>query len=96
MKSKQLIDAEIDALTESKQWVPPVNAFGDNNFDAIEAQKLVLMQRMGVSEIVDTFADEFMDDSSKYILDHAFAAWAWLSREGESPSEDWSVLRRAA
>ncbi|MDP2027506.1 hypothetical protein [Sulfuriferula sp.] len=94
MKAEQLIDAEIVALTEMKLKVPPESAFGDNNLDAIEAQKTVLLRRMGTDEIQEAFGGE--DEFSKYILDGALIARDWLFGEGVAPSQDWPVLEGRA
>lgn len=92
MKTEQLIDAEIAALTEFKLKVPPVSAFGDNNLDAIEVQKTVLIQRMGEDEVFEVFSGGDGDEFSKYILDNALVACDWLFGEGVAPSQDWPVL----
>lgn len=92
MKAAQLIDAEIVALTELKLRVPPESVFGDNNLDAIEAQKAVLLRRMDMDEIYEVFGGEYEDEFSKYILDCALIARDWLLGEGLAPSQDWPVL----
>lgn len=92
MKAEQLIDAEIVALTELKLRVPPESAFGDNNLDAIDAQRAVLIRRMSTDEIYAIFGGEDGDEFSKYILDCALTARDWLFGEGFAPSQDWPVL----
>lgn len=95
MKSKQQIDAEVKMLREIKTSVRHYTAFGDNNWDAVEAQIVVL--EGGFSE--DTCYDVWSGDDDEHVRESALAAVAWRDDDDnydhpESLVGEWMPLVR--
>lgn len=86
MRTQPEISAEIANLVQMKPKVRRTSIFGDNHHKAIDAQILVLTQRMDESE---TYNMEWPNN----VEDAAREAAQWLEGEiDEAPSEDWKGL----
>ena len=85
--SQAEIDAEIAALYDLKDRIPPRTMFGDDNLASIDAQIQVLEADLDEDEIYDWWEDE------EHTLDSALAAYRWMNEgEEEAPSEGWKGL----
>jgi len=88
MRTKKEINAEISALQNLKEKVPPTTFFKDSNVEAIEAQIKVLTELMDEDDINLCHFNEHSESA-------AIFAWEWMTEEtDESPSEDWADLVR--
>ena len=95
MKTKEQIDAEIEALRKMKPSVRRRSAFGDDHHHAIEAQISVLRETMSVDEIYDAYGDEDAYEFEQNVLDEAINAHDWMMgvlAEDTAPSVDWASL----
>ncbi len=87
MRERIEIEEELEALEELTNKVPPANAFGDDNQEAISAQIRVIRERMDFEDVIDEFEDE-----GDFILSSATDAWRWLHQDDEAASEGWAEL----
>lgn len=90
-RTKEEIDAEVAKLREMKPKVRSRTAFGDSNWEAIDAQIEVLEGRRDETWIWDEFPDGIEDNR----FDAAQDALRW--REGQSdepPSKGWDPLTK--
>ena len=89
-RTEEEIAAEITWLKENKPRIPRITLFGDNNWEAIDAQVRVLEEKM----CEDCAADEFEFESGHTISYALQAAW-WLGGEDEqipSAKYNWGGL----
>ncbi len=99
MKSKLLIENEIDALKALKPKVRQRNTFGDDHHAAIDAQITVLDERLDNDALHDRFepsgdsdinADEGRADN---VLDAAMQAYRWMIEDdNDAPSSEWQTM----
>lgn len=87
-QSPKAIAAEIAGLQELKPEVPEFTAFGDSNWDAIDAQVAVLKGDLTEDDIEDAWEDE-------HTYENALTARQWLNGELEGGGlvDDWQTLR---
>jgi hypothetical protein len=93
---------EVDALRAIKPNVPQLTLFGDDNWEAIEAQVAALIGSWSEDAVYDYYDDGELNDNER---DAALDVIAW--REGDyedweaedgtvvdSPSLDWAQLAK--
>jgi hypothetical protein len=86
-RTAEEIKAEAGKLLALKPNVPRLNAFGQNNHNAIDAQIKTLTERLDEDAIDDLYDDMEMDS---YDRDSAYEAVEWMSgEEPMPPSEGW-------
>lgn len=88
------IAQELKWLRDNKAFIPRTTAFGDSNWDAIDAQIMVLENRWSEQEVWDRESDE---DWCGRVLDNARDAAMWLEGEDEnqpSAQGNWGALVR--
>jgi hypothetical protein len=93
------VAAEIKLLAGLLPRVRPTTAFGDDNRTAIEAQIIVLTERMDLDDVYDRFGEDafLIDDGfDQYVLDSAMEAHDWLhglrAADEDSPAKSWEGL----
>jgi hypothetical protein len=87
-KTPEEIEAEVSALLLIKPNVPQYSIYGDDNWTAIDAQYIVLMSGMTISDVAHQCWNEYMEGA-------AFEAVSWMEGTGvypESPSEGWDAI----
>lgn len=91
--TRDVVEAEIKALTELKPTVLQRSMFGDNHHDAIDAQIAVLQDGMGMDTVLQSYGDEEADEFQQNVLDAAIEAYDWMvGDQEEAPSKsDWSL-----
>lgn len=80
------VRAEASRLWTLLTLVPPLNQFGDDNQEAIEAQLSVITEGLTVAETVAEFDNACTE---RYVLCAALTAVKWLWEGGEAPSDHW-------
>lgn len=85
MRTKDVIDQEVETLRAMKLSVPENNGFGQSNHDAIDAQIRVAEENMTQDEIFYEFGEEFERDG-------ALQMRLWLDEDSDNPSEEWKDL----
>ena len=95
--TQEQINAEIAELKRIRPLIPQYTAFGDNNWDKVDAQIEVLENALSDIDIDNrTQADEDDDDESKWSLEvagNAREACDWMFGDSdEKPSENWASL----
>jgi hypothetical protein len=97
--TQEQIAEEIAKLKAMKPTVIRSSVFGDNHWDAIDAQINVLENQWGDNRVYDKYPcqDEDDDGYPDNVRDAAYEAASWLNgetEEGESPSDNWQSLVR--
>lgn len=85
------IEAEIKKLQEMKPRVPHHTAFGDDNHEAIDAQLVVLRERLDEDAVLAKQDDgEWNEHTSSIARDAA----NWLNGdEKDAPSVGWPLIK---
>jgi hypothetical protein len=93
MREQQEILDEIQRLEAIKSRVRRYTAFNDDNHAAIDAQIQVLVGRLSLNDIYDSWNDEDDEDFSQYVLDCALEAYNWMADSSERApvSTDWEL-----
>jgi hypothetical protein len=89
MREQQDILDEIQRLEAIKPRVRRMTIFNDDNHAAIDAQIQVLVGRLSLNDICDSWNDEDDEDFSQYVLDCALEAYEWMT--GMPISIDWEL-----
>lgn len=91
VRSPEVIKAEIEALMALRDRIPPYSAFGDPNVAQLDAQVMVLRNRMSSNEIWERWAGDGQRDG--HIRWGADQARNWLDGEDDQkPSDDWETM----
>lgn len=89
VRTRSEVEQEVVRLRAVKSFVPHKTMFGDDNWEAIEAQTRVLNENMDREEIYT----EWPDEDQLSILDSALEADEWAQGESDdSPSSGWQGL----
>lgn len=75
MRTKEEIDFQIKGLEKSKETVPEYSAFGDNNWEQIDAQISIIKEEKTIEDF---------DEESDEIYFAADLAVQWLNEEYDS------------
>ncbi|MDC7249843.1 MAG: hypothetical protein PQJ49_08015 [Sphaerochaetaceae bacterium] len=77
MRTNEEIDRQIEGLEDMKEWLPEYSAFGNPNWQMLEAQMLILNSEMFLEDFGDL--DELEPDTEEYdIYMAAEEAEDWL------------------
>lgn len=89
VQSAKAIAGEIAGLQELKPEVPEFTAFGDSNWDAIDAQIAVLKGDLSEDDIEGAWYE------NEHVYENALTARQWLNDELEGGGlvDDWQTLR---
>jgi hypothetical protein len=98
-KTQAQIDKEIKALKDIKPRVRQCTGFGDNNWDAIDAQIRVLEEHMDEDDVYVNFPvqegeegdEDYSDGCPQNVHDSALEAARWLA--GELDSDSGSLVK---
>jgi hypothetical protein len=93
--TQEEISAEIARLKEMKPKVRRKTAFGDDNWEKIDAQIKVLEEGMDEDAIYDEWSDPDDPEKNIEIIHDACEAREWLEGEDtppELPSKGWEHL----
>jgi hypothetical protein len=82
-KTSDEIKKEIKLLTEGKSNVVHFSMFGDNNYEALEAQIAVLNENMDEDEVYTHFENSDNPDDTQYVVSSAITAVEWVKGESE-------------
>lgn len=90
MKTRDECKDMAEQLLAIKPKVRKVTFFGDDNWEAIDAQVRVLSRAMDEDDIYDFW----QGDEDSVLIENALEAWAWMNNEpdAESPVEGWRDL----
>ena len=89
MRERLECDEELRLLEDLYHVVPIRSSFGDDNQEAIAAQRAVIAQRMTLEQAIDEYQDE-----ADYTLSAALDAQRWLRDDDEPVSDGWIQLVR--
>jgi hypothetical protein len=100
MKTNKEVLAEIAKLKEIKPLIPERTAFGDSNWDKIDASIKVLEEDLSSEEIYNNTQEETLseeeNESREWTFDvgrEAIAARYWMDGDSEEkPSDGWKDL----
>lgn len=85
--------AEIKKLQEMKPKIRRTTAFGDDNWEKIDAQIEVLEKQLDEEEVYGEFEDHDDPDRTSDVVSAAREAVEWLEgQQKEPPSADWEPL----
>ena len=87
MQTSENIQKEIDALKLVKPDIPEYASMGSSNWEAIDAQILVLSQNFYEDQVQEKF------DYDPHVQEAALEAFYW--RNHTSPAQDWEAFALA-
>ncbi len=78
-RTPQEIANQIDGLKRSKETLPEFSNFGDNNYEAIDAQLDILEGLKTPDDFYKEEGDEDFRDGDNYVYNAAIDAENWLN-----------------